>query len=203
MPLAPIPPYNITQPRVLQRWLDVNSQNGPLQRCQTYLIIPAFSFPVTWNGYSDIVGAFNFHAPNAFSITCVNTNLKKANYVLAISYVNYDRTVVRYVLNKYIGEVIYFDTIPYVSQPIKRNFRFEVWSTNVSSVTQDSSIKLYTSVMQNVDTRYGVDMPLSSVFNIDTNFSAPIDIDTSPIPFTLIFPNTININSQYGRSFTE
>src|ERR1035441_7891070 len=125
MPEQAHPPYNVIQPRQLVRWLDVNSQNGPLRRCQTYLTIPSFTFPVTWHGYSEIVGAFNFHAPQSFSITCITSDLKKANYVLAISYVNYDRTVVRYVFNEYVGEVIYFDSPFYTNQPVRRNFRSE------------------------------------------------------------------------------
>lgn len=40
MPEPLHPPYGITQPRQLQRWLDVNSQNGPLGRTRQFITIP-------------------------------------------------------------------------------------------------------------------------------------------------------------------
>ena len=68
------PPSNevgaTTQPRQLQRWIDVNPQGGKLSRARYYIGLPVFSQAVSWKGVSDIVAAFNFEAPNNFSIVC-------------------------------------------------------------------------------------------------------------------------------------
>lgn len=73
MPEPLHPPYAagaITIPRQLNRWLDVNQQNGPLTRARYFILLPAFTVTGTWIGVSDIVAAFNFEATNNFSIPC-------------------------------------------------------------------------------------------------------------------------------------
>lgn len=73
MPQPSSPPYAagaITIPRQLNRWLDVNTQNGPLTRARYFIVLPAFTVTGTWIGVSDIVAAFNFEATNNFSIPC-------------------------------------------------------------------------------------------------------------------------------------
>lgn len=47
MPEPLHPPYNVTQPRQLNRWLDVNSQNGPLTRTRGFISVPFNTIPVT------------------------------------------------------------------------------------------------------------------------------------------------------------
>ena len=68
------PPYvpgSLAQFRTLNRWLDINAQNGPLERTQTYIILPAFNVNSFWPGFDDLVLAFNFECPNNFSFTKV------------------------------------------------------------------------------------------------------------------------------------
>ena len=72
MPLQTQPPYLPTarvQPRQLNRWLDINAQNGALKRTQTFISLPTFTQAASsWNGYSDIVVAFNFEGDNNFAL---------------------------------------------------------------------------------------------------------------------------------------
>jgi hypothetical protein len=73
MPEPLHPPFaqgSTSIPRQLQRWLDINPQGGALTRCRYYITMPAFSQATNWIGVSDIVVAFNFEAPKAFSIPC-------------------------------------------------------------------------------------------------------------------------------------
>lgn len=73
-PLSP-PPTNeygaVTQPRQLERWLDVNPVTQ-LTRTQAYITLPAFSIEYVWLGYSDIIASFNFEGPNNFSLIQIN-----------------------------------------------------------------------------------------------------------------------------------
>lgn len=46
MPEPLHPPYNVVQPRQLNRWLDVNSQNGPLTRTRGFISVPFNTIPV-------------------------------------------------------------------------------------------------------------------------------------------------------------
>lgn len=75
------PPLNesgaIIQPRQLQRWLDINPVSR-LERTSSFITLPAFNITYTWQGYSDIVGAFNFEGPNNFSLKAYNINLSEA-----------------------------------------------------------------------------------------------------------------------------
>ena len=77
MPLQTQPPYLPTarvQPRQLNRWLDINAQNGALRRTQTFISLPTFTQAASsWNGYSDIVVAFNFEGDNNFSLKVIGS----------------------------------------------------------------------------------------------------------------------------------
>jgi len=168
------PPFSasaVIQPRQLVRWLDVNAQGGQLDRTQSFITLPAFSQAVTWKGYSDIVTAYNFEGPNWFSLKYLNTGSPNRglsspiplnpNYMLCIMYVKAG-VVVRYALWRGVGEVIYFPLPLYTGQPIGRNFRLEVWSTNASPAIQVTPLTVYTSVRGTLDYRYGNDFTLVS-----------------------------------------
>jgi hypothetical protein len=79
MPDTNHPPYGLgaQQPRTLIRWLDVNSQNGPLKRARYTLTIPAFTLNVSafpappLHPYINgdwITAAWNYTSPNRFTI---------------------------------------------------------------------------------------------------------------------------------------
>lgn len=175
----------LTTPRQLDRWLDVNSQNGPLGRTQTYVTLAAFDIPVTWRGYSDLLGEYHFESPNNISLVGVlNDTPTNPNYTLCVSYVNSDNTVVRYSLWRASGDVFGFVLTPYTGQMIKKNFRLEIWSTNVSDLTQTTNINIYTSVLGDSDYRYGVDSMLvnsDGLCESQANVSDPIDVPSGNI----------------------
>jgi len=160
MPEQNHPPYasgSLSIPRTLLRWLDINPQNGPLSRTQTFITLPAFNGNgESWLGYSDIVTAFNFEGPNNFSIVAGSIVPISPNCTLCISY-RIGGTLVRYVLWLAAGSVMPANYALYTNQPIKKNFRLEVWSTSQGNATQAAPIMFYTSVKGGLDYRYGVD----------------------------------------------
>lgn len=158
----PYVPQAISQPRQLNRWLDVNAQNGPLGRTQTYITLPAFSQAVSWRGYSEIAVAFNFEGPNNLSLRSNFTAPLAPNYVLCIMWEDSLRVTHRYALWRGVGEKFYFDCPLYTGQLIKKNFRLEVWSTNSTPAIQTTPINLFTSVLGNEDYRWGTDFKLVS-----------------------------------------
>lgn len=173
MPIPPSPPFVSTatqQPRQLQRWLDINPQGGALQRTQTYITLPVFSVAVSWKGYSEIVASFNFEAPNNFSFRSLSNLPVSPNYALAVSWYDSEGNSQRYFLWKSVGEVIFFEEILYISQLIKKNFRFEIWSTNVANCSNTTAINFYTSVLGILDYRYGTDSALVNADTEVTNF---------------------------------
>ena len=162
MPQQPSPPFvsgALTDPRELQRWLDVNPQGGGLRRIQEYLTLPAFSQAVTWRGYSEIVAAFNYEGPNNFSLTPFSVPVNP-NYALAIMWRDINNVTHRYWLWMGVGEKIYFPQVLYTQQVIKKNFRFEVWSTNSSPAVQVLPLTFYTSVLGNYDYQWMLDTSL-------------------------------------------
>src|ERR1017187_1153193 len=179
MPESLHPPYvpgSLLQWRTINRWLDINAQNGPLARTQTFITLPSFSQAVTWLGYSDIVATFNFEGPNAFSLKALSSIPVNPNYVLCIMWIDSNRVTHRYAIWNNVGEVIYSPYPLYTGQLIKKNFRFEIWSINSTPAIQILPISFYTSVLGNTDYRYGVD---STLVNNDievTNFESNIDI---------------------------
>lgn len=187
MPDSSHPPYSpnsITIPRQLNKWLDVNSQNGPLRRVETFITLPAFTVNYTWRGYSDLIAAFNFEGPNNFSLRDFSELVPlNSNYTLCIMWVDNQMNVNRYSIWRNIEDVFYFPLIPYTGQQIKKNFRLEIWSANVnpSTVSQSNSLNFYTTKLGDIDYRYGVDFSLVNADAIVTNFADNIQT-VSPLP---------------------
>ena len=175
-------PPNVNQPRVLNRWLDINAQGGPLGRTQTFITIPAFK--VTGNP-NDLVCVIWFTATNNFSLLDISPILDNPDYTMAIAFVDADGNTTRYGLNN-PDYLPYME--PYVNQVIKKNFKIEIWSTNTTQISQSLPIVLYTSVLGNQDYRYGVDQNLSTSVLVESDFNAPLNV----VP--LQFPNIIFIN---------
>ena len=176
MPQQNSPPYLSSAaiwPRTLNRWLDINAQNGPLQRTKTYITVPAFSVAVNWLGYSDIVAAFNFEGPNNFSFTSFGGELPSSpNYMICVMWIGLNNVVHRYSLWNGVGEVMYIPYPLYTGQLVGKNFRIEIWSTDSNPAVQDVPITLYTSKLGIMDYRHGTDQPLSIADAIVTNFNA-------------------------------
>lgn len=184
MPEQSHPPYAPTatfQPRQLNRWLDINAQNGPLSRTQTYITLPAFSIAFTWRGYSDIVAAFNFEGPNNFSFRLNYITPTAPNYTLCVMWKDGNNITYRYSLWRAAGDVIFSDITPYTGQLIKKNFRFEVWSTASTPAVNLSPINIYTSVLGILDYRYGLDSTLITTDGLVTLFGA-LASPVSPLP---------------------
>lgn len=180
-PLVP-PPANdfgaLTFPRMLQRWLDVNRVTR-LTRTNSFINLPAFSQDVTWKGYSEIVVAFNFEGPNNFSFTSLPL-IANPNYVLCVMWIDSNRITHRYSFWRGAGEVFYFPAPLYNNQLIKKNFRFEVWSTPTSPASQSTALTFYTSVLGGLDYRWGGDFQLVNNNAPCTNFQ---DIGSNvPVP---------------------
>lgn len=165
MPEPRHPPYPpggaISIPRQLIRWLDVNSQNGQLDRIRYYVVLPTFNIQgLTYQGSSVIVGEFHYEAPNNFSFDArFITWPTNPDHSLAISYVNADNSVVRYFLYRSATDNLLFDPVRYVGQLIKKNFRLEVWSSSLATAT-GSGLNIYTSLKGNYDYRFQLDAPL-------------------------------------------
>lgn len=175
MPAPTVPPPAndvgaLPFPRRLQRWLDVWPVTK-LDRIQTYITLPAFNINVNWQGYSDIVGAFNVEGPNNFSLKALTNVPVSPNYMLCVMWKDSSNNTYRYAIWKNVGEVVYFDIPLYTGQKIGKNFRFEIWSTNVATVSQATSINFYTSVLGGFDYRWSGDVSLVSPDALVTNFS--------------------------------
>lgn len=183
---APIIPPPISDtganvyPRTLQRWLDVNRATK-LDRTSTYINIPAFTQGAnTWNGYSDIVIAFNVESPNNLSFSSYIAPTSP-NFALCVSY-RVGGTVTRYMLWDATGSNLN-QTIPqYTGQLILKNFRFEVWNTSQGAASMGSSFQLYTSVLGKMDYRWASDSSLVSTDSPCVVFSSNLNL-----PFT--FPS--------------
>jgi hypothetical protein len=186
MPSQTYPPYaagSLTIPRTLNRWLDVNAQSGALRRTQTFVTLPVFSQAVTWRGYSEIVASFNYESPNAFSFVSAGMLPASPNYVLCVSY-RVGGVVTRYALWRGAGETFYFNCPLYDGQPILKNFRFEVWSTNSTPAVQTAALTFFTSVLGEKDYRFGVDNALVGSDAISTSFQCANEVVTSPATTT-------------------
>lgn len=189
MPQQPSPPYvqgATSIPRMLNRWLDINPQNGPLQRTQAFIVLPAFvGVNESWLGSSDIVWSQNFEAPNNFSITNLSGIVQGApNYTLAISYIK-SGVITRYILWHGAGDNLGQVYPLYTNQPILKNFRFEVWSTSQGQARQSSAITFYTTVRGSLDYRYGLDNALVNGDTPCTNFE---NINTAtPLPTDVVY----------------
>lgn len=153
MPYPDAPPYAVepgavTQPRQLQRWLDVNKV-PVLTRTRGYFTLLAFSINTDWRGYSDIIGVYDYVAPNNFSLRGV-VQPEDPTYVACIMWVDDEYNVHRYKLWEDVGEVFYFDIPLYTGQLIKKNFRIEIWSTEI----EFTAFTLYGSVGGTFDGLY-------------------------------------------------
>jgi hypothetical protein len=140
MPDTLHPPYGNSQvqPRTLVRWLDVNSQNGPLSRTRKVITIPSCSVSFGWKGYSDIIYAINCVASNRFSLKNLNTT--SDDYVLCISFKK-NVKVFRYFLWDNSNSKFYFSLPSYSGETIEKNFRFEFWSCKsaIEKITIDNT----------------------------------------------------------------
>lgn len=102
MPSIPQPPFYpgaLTTPRTIQRWLDINPITQ-LERAKCYIELPVFNTPTntygvnSWDGYSNLVTAFNFEAPNSFSIPCnISQPQKSLPIVYDVRIINVDNGV--------------------------------------------------------------------------------------------------------------
>ena len=206
MPDQSHPPYaagSKTIPRTLIRWLDINAQNGSLRRCQTFITLPSFvQVTSTWNGYSDIVASFNCEAPNNFSLTGLISEVPASpNYTLCISY-RVGGVVTRYILWEATGTVSVGYPM-YNGQPIKKNFRFEVWNTSQGAASQSLAINLYTSVKGGQDYRYSGDVALKVVDAENDSFSLAIGSNLiPPTAFTNVIINNIVVGDEYSYGLT-
>lgn len=170
-PLVPPPsndPGALTWPRMLQRWLDDNPITR-LTRTSTYIQLPIFNQGAnTWNGYSDIVAAFNFEAPNNFSLMSF-TPPTNPNYACCIAYVVGTTVVTRYLLWNATGSVLPGTITPYTNQVILKNFRLEIWNTNAIA-SEAAGVTIYTSRLGAYDYRYSSDGALKAPDTESTNF---------------------------------
>lgn len=160
------PPFNVTQPRQLFRWLDVNAQGGPLTRTRGLIQFGGQSVNAlfSWNGYySDKIAQFNFTGAKNFSL------LQDAGFIAFIQrmtlstglagvfLVNIDladhaadlgvgnipiNDVIRYSLTPHANTVGF--TFPaYTGQPMKgQYFQIEFWTCGLDQVPQDFHVDL-------------------------------------------------------------
>lgn len=188
-----------SDPNFLNRWLDRNPLS-PLTRCRYFLTIPAFNIQSGWKGYSDIVGAYNYISPNLFTLKDINNWAPIApNYTLCIAYANADHSVVRYRLWTAVGETIYSNIPLYDGQVIKKKFRFEIWNSSSGVATQTTDLTpILTSVLQNVDYRYGADALLTIPTEFVTKFDSNAGI-TQPDQTNLM----VWLDGKYGISYSS
>lgn len=203
-PLTP-PPLSdygaFTVPRILQRWLDVNPITA-LTRTQAYITLPSFSQTVTWQGYSDIVVAFNYEGPNNFTLTGFNVELYPTpNYCLCVAWRDENGNMNRYSLWRGVGEVIYGSVTPYAGQKIAKNFRFEIWSTNSTPAVQVNPINIYTSVLGGIDYRYGADFQLVGNDTPVTSFGESSNYNPTALPTTNLWNRWIGNSGVSGTSW--
>lgn len=183
MPDSQHPPYNITQPRQLQRWLDINAQNGSLKRTRGFFLLPPFNIPFVPPPpspnfqYSDIVGVFNYSSSNNFSIKNYAHLTNNGSYTLCIAYQQTNSlNMVRYRLID--GAAIPIGFTKYTGQQILKNFRLEIWSTG-NTCLNVTSIQFNTTVLGTQDYRYGLDFAIGNASVIcqsqkNINIPAPI-----------------------------
>jgi len=190
MPEQTYPPYATgakTVPRQLNRWMDVNPQNGALQRTATYITLPAFAQSVsTWNGFSDIVFSFNFESPNKFALKSFVSPV--TNYALTISYRYSTGGGVRYLLWDATGSNLNQNIPVYSGQIIANNFRLEVWNTSQGVASQSVPLSMFTSVKGQLDYRFGTDTVLVNDDGQVSAFSYASTAGTFTLP--MVFPST-------------
>ena len=190
MPQQSSPPYApnaIIQPRELKRWLDVNPQNGPLARTSTYIVLPAFTQGSnTWNGFSDIIFAYNVESPNSVGLLTTGTKTAPSyvtpanpNYTLCISW-RIGGNITRYVVWLATGTILPFDVTPYIGQRLPKNWRFEIWNTSQGIVNNAGPITFYTTALGQIDYRYGSDSALVGADAQCNNFESQATTFSNP-----------------------
>jgi hypothetical protein len=215
MPETLHPPYgpSTIQPRQLNRWLDINSQNGPLTRTRGVLNMPVWPLnsATNWNGtFSEKVLQWNFKCNNNFSLVVDSTYQAFINdftfSLLSICFVFIRGTVkvagqTFNIVNRFKAKANLGDTIIaplYVGQELyASSFQIEFWTTPISSGLPPVGNKPYvlnTSVLGTVDYRYGLDFQLhpnaANFASVFTNTSVS-SLNNFSLP--VIFPvNTIN-----------
>ena len=208
-PLVPPPTSDIgamTVPRYLQRWLDVNAITH-LTRTSTFISLPAFTQSIsTWSGYSDIIYAFNFESPNVISLKGY-TYPVSSNYTLCVSY-QIQGVVTRYILWYASGTILPGSFPLYNGQPLKKNFRFEIWNTSQGAVNEPVGATFYTSKLGPFDYRYGSDSTLVNPDPIVTNFQNNNTNPTIALPLNVIsdwYAGTgiINQGANYVTTWTD
>lgn len=165
MPESQHPPYGVgsVPPRQLNRWLDVNSQNGQLTRTRGYVSLPAFNIPSAGRSYSEIVGVYSYEATNNFSIKNYRNFTNDGSYSLCIAYANSDLSVVRYLLVRGNSDNNLSYPPMYAGQKIKKNFRLEIWDgiDHVNCINENI-IQMFSTVLGSLDYRYGLDFVLGN-----------------------------------------
>ena len=198
MPEQSYPPYeagSIVTPRQLNRWLDINPQNGALTKVSTTVTLPTFNVASSWNGYSDIVAAFNFEAPNNISLKD-GVHPANPNFVLCVSY-RIGSAVTRYIVWDAVGSKMNQIITQYTGQPLLKNFRFEIWNTSQGAVSSASEITFTTSKMGSVDYRYGNDVAL-------TKDKGEVDIFTTGLTVPDPIPNSASVtNCAFNYNATQ
>lgn len=129
------PPYNVTQPRQLNRWLDVNSQNGALSRTRQCVLLPAIQIVGESQEEQRLVinAVYKFRVTNNFSFILNNLSaiVWPNDSLVCVACKDSDGTIYRYSLNSYF-KIVYSNSVltfvPYEGQMIKKNFRIEYWS---------------------------------------------------------------------------
>lgn len=196
------PPYGpgSLQPRRLNRWLDVNSQNGPLTRTAKYIVIPQIpAIDHTWTGISDLVGVVYYNSPKNFSLKAIPyAYTKNFNFLMCLAYLIDDGEVVRYVINDIARPTFFLDAPVYKGQMIGKNFRFEIWSIDGSSpVTASNSPVLYTSVAGDYDYRFADDDALVDYAGaLLDGFSVDYDLN-----FLIVWPTYSTFGSNGSPGF--
>lgn len=191
MPESIHPPYvsgATTIPRQLQRWLDINPQNGRLKRTETFIQVPVFDIDHVWNGYSEIVGEYHFTSPNQLSLKLSNiANILPTgtNYTLCVSYISGVGTVARYSLVRGLGDLFYFNLPEYDGERLINDFVIEVWNTSQVACSSTTVTTIYTSVAGNLDYRYGIDGPLALPTPICMGQQPPGTQSLVPVPVNL------------------
>lgn len=208
MPEQSHPPYvdgALVIPRQLERWLDINPQNGPLERTKRTFTIPAFNFEVPrnvivfpYNGVNVrpclIGGVFNYTASNVFSLKVKGTTniVGQSTYTLVIGSKNSDGTLTRYILWQG-NPIVPLEISVYSGQPINAIFRIEVWYTRNTPIQLIGTAQiLITSKLGDLDYRYGVDSSLETLQSSFTDNDASIDAFGIALPANLPLVMPVN-----------
>lgn len=213
MPEQSHPPYAagaLIVPRLLNRWLDVNSQNSKLERIRKYVVLPTFNIPTLFVvGYDYIVGEFHYEAPKNFSFTSRFTVYpQNLGFSIMVSWVDVNFKVYRYRLYRGVNEHILMDIPDYSGQLVKKNFRIEIWAGQVDIVPYlglGAPINLFTTVLGDFDYRYAIDTPLVGDDGLCTGQQyQAVDVQAITADNTIITADNLSVradNEQGGSQY--